>query len=155
MTIKPDLRKDGALRVTDALGFTYHCFFGEVAVLNSEAEAESADPDRYLSIWVTYQQSQDGTMPKPPTRPAVAADADAEAKDAAAKEMEEYGRALTQHQIAVTDHLRGRSERMAELNDRFKQYFFVITGSDFSGLTPPASFFANEAAEPTVGVPAE
>ena len=96
-------------------------------------------------------------MPKPPTRPAaVAADADAEAKDAAAKEMEEYGQALTQHQIAVTDHLRGRSERMAELNDRFKQYFFVITGSDFGGLTPPvASFFANEAAEPTVGVPAE
>ena len=33
-----------ALRVTDALGFTYHCFFGEVAVLNSEAEAERQTP---------------------------------------------------------------------------------------------------------------
>ena len=55
--------------------------------------------------------------------------------------MQAYGKALRIIKRRFEEHLRGRSDSMQELNDRFKQYFFVITGEDFARLTPPVKDF--------------
>jgi hypothetical protein len=147
--------KEGALRVTDALGFTYHCFFGEVAVQSSEADAESANPDRFMAIWVTYLQDQDSALPSRPPQPEpAAADADEATRAAAAKAIEGYGERLTQYQSDLQSHLQGRSDKVAQLNQRFGEYFFVVSGADFSGLHPELeALFEPLAIDNAAGIP--
>ena len=148
---------EGALRVTTNLGYTYHLFFGEVASSATEAADEpsdaTADNDRLVAVWMTYDQSSDELLPQVPVVPLNPVGQEDDNGEALAKAKEAQKKAEEEREA----HIAERTATTQRLTAKYQDYFYVIRDSDFQALRPakealfepvPAEFQPPEGEDP-------
>lgn len=151
---------EGVLHLTDKQGIGYHLFFGEVVGTETGArpgEDAGADggSDRYMAVFASYDPSADEEVPVIPEPPA-APEGDQTAADdpAAADDQASTDDPGQDDEPAITEedrqaHIAQREQRVAELNERFQRFFYVIRDADFEQLRPGLdSLFKDAEPEP-------
>lgn len=145
--------KEGQLTATTKNGVSYDLYFGEQfsgsqfdleygdggenspSKALKETEPKASDTGRYVFIAARFEPSSMGAEPTPPADPTPPAEGASEeekktAEQAAEKAKSDFESAKKAHEQKVAD----AKKTVEELNDRFEDWYYVISTENFEDL---------------------
>jgi hypothetical protein len=126
---------EGAVMLTMADGLVHFLFFGEVAVDEEDKEGDAVANNRYLVVFVRYDESKDQTLQDLLREQQVAVDAKQKAET-----IEEQPEAEPQPERDFAQEIAARKARgLKQAEDkqtRFSKFFYVIDDDSFKRLRP-------------------